>query len=204
MLEYRCRLSRQRLIFPCSMARSRREQAASSTHTSRILSSSISLKTVPLIWLGLRATQLNTGMRNLVLIGFLIFTAKDSRGEEVAGCPRAEKHPACPAAASQSAFQPRGKNRPERHHHTGQPGKILLPREANAAGRLHPAPSGGSRAGPCRTASAPAALKSPLKETCCYFITARLCADLKAQAIFKPYGKRREWSVLRRAEPSPA
>lgn len=41
-------------------------------------SSSISLKTVPLIWLGFRATQLNTGMRNLVLMGFLIFTAGDS------------------------------------------------------------------------------------------------------------------------------
>lgn len=30
LLEYRCRLSRQRLIFPCSMARNGREQAASS------------------------------------------------------------------------------------------------------------------------------------------------------------------------------
>lgn len=44
-------------------------------HTSRMRSSSISLKTVPLIWLGLRATQLNTGMRNFVLMGFLILTA---------------------------------------------------------------------------------------------------------------------------------
>lgn len=43
--------------------------------TSRILSSSISLKTVPLIWLGLSATQLKTGIRNFVLIGFLILTA---------------------------------------------------------------------------------------------------------------------------------
>jgi hypothetical protein len=30
---------------------------------------------VPLIWLGFSATQLNTGKRNLVLMGFLIFTA---------------------------------------------------------------------------------------------------------------------------------
>lgn len=78
------------------MDRSGRQKAASSAHTSRILSSSISLKTVPLIWLGLRATQLNTGMRNLVLIGFLIFTAKDSRGEEMTNSPTAEKHPSCP------------------------------------------------------------------------------------------------------------
>lgn len=43
--------------------------------TSSILSSSISLNTVSLIWLGFSATQLNTGIRNLVLMGFLIFTA---------------------------------------------------------------------------------------------------------------------------------
>lgn len=78
------------------MDRSGKKVAASGTHTSRILSSSISLKTVPLIWLGLRATQLNTGMRNLVLIGFLIFTAKDIRGEEMTNSPTAEKHPMCP------------------------------------------------------------------------------------------------------------
>lgn len=47
--------------------------------TSSILSSSISLKTVPLIWLGFRATQLKTGMRNLVLMGFLILTAGRDR-----------------------------------------------------------------------------------------------------------------------------
>lgn len=44
--------------------------------TSSIRSSSISLKTVPLIWFGFRATQLKTGMRNFVLIGFLILTAE--------------------------------------------------------------------------------------------------------------------------------
>ena len=35
----------------------------------------MSLKTVPLIWLGFKATQFNTGIRNLVWIGFFIFTA---------------------------------------------------------------------------------------------------------------------------------
>lgn len=38
-------------------------------------SSSISLKTVPLIWLGFNAVQLNTGRRNLVLMGFFILIA---------------------------------------------------------------------------------------------------------------------------------
>ena len=42
-------------------------------------SSSMSLKTVPLIWLGFRATQFNTGSRNLVWIGFLILTAVSDR-----------------------------------------------------------------------------------------------------------------------------
>lgn len=51
--------------------------------TSRIRSSSISLKTVPLIWLGFRATQLNTGILNFVLIGFLIFTAEDVRDNDI-------------------------------------------------------------------------------------------------------------------------
>lgn len=46
------------------------------TLASRILSSSISLKTVPLIWFGFNATQLKTGIRNFVLIGFLILTAR--------------------------------------------------------------------------------------------------------------------------------
>ena len=46
-------------------------------YTWRIFSSSRSLNTVPLIWLGFRATQLKTGIRNLVWIGFLIFTAGD-------------------------------------------------------------------------------------------------------------------------------
>lgn len=47
----------------------------SSGCTSSTRSSSISLKTVPLIWLGFRAVQLNTGRRNFVLIGFLILIA---------------------------------------------------------------------------------------------------------------------------------
>ena len=45
--------------------------------TSSIRSSSISLNTVPLIWFGFRATQLKTGIRNFVLMGFLILTAKE-------------------------------------------------------------------------------------------------------------------------------
>lgn len=39
---------------------------------------------------------MNTGIRNLVLIGFLIFTAKDTRGKEKISSPAAEKHPTCP------------------------------------------------------------------------------------------------------------
>lgn len=38
-------------------------------------SSSMSLKMVPLIWLGFRATQFSTGSLNFVWIGFFIFTA---------------------------------------------------------------------------------------------------------------------------------
>lgn len=87
-------ISLQRPILICGQTWE--QKAASTARTSRILSSSISLKTVPLIWLGLRATQLNTGMRNLVLIGFLIFTAKDSRGKEIINSSATEKHPMCP------------------------------------------------------------------------------------------------------------
>lgn len=55
------------------------------TPTSRILSSSISLKTVPLIWFGFSATQLKTGIRNFVLMGFLILTAtRETRGVSAA------------------------------------------------------------------------------------------------------------------------
>lgn len=43
--------------------------------TCRMDSSSMSLKMVPFIWLGFRATQFSTGILNLVWIGFFIFTA---------------------------------------------------------------------------------------------------------------------------------
>ena len=43
--------------------------------TCSTFSSLSSLKTVPSIWLGFSATQLKTGMRNLVWIGFFTFTA---------------------------------------------------------------------------------------------------------------------------------
>lgn len=43
--------------------------------TCRMDSSSMSLKMVPLIWLGFKATQFNTGNLNFVWIGFFIFTA---------------------------------------------------------------------------------------------------------------------------------
>lgn len=56
--------------------------------TSKIRSSSISLKTVPLIWFGFRATQLNTGILNFVLIGFLIFTATEVRENKIKIPPR--------------------------------------------------------------------------------------------------------------------
>lgn len=56
--------------------------------TSRIRSSSISLKTVPLIWFGFRATQLKTGILNFVLIGFLIFTATEVRENAMKIPPR--------------------------------------------------------------------------------------------------------------------
>lgn len=50
--------------------------------TCNILSSSRSLNTVPLIWLGLRAVQLNTGRRNFVFIGFLILIAEMNTGTD--------------------------------------------------------------------------------------------------------------------------
>lgn len=43
--------------------------------TCSTFSSLSSVKTVPSIWLGFSATQLKTGMRNLVWIGFFTFTA---------------------------------------------------------------------------------------------------------------------------------
>lgn len=43
--------------------------------TCRMDSSSMSLKMVPLIWLGFKATQFSTGNLNFVWIGFFIFTA---------------------------------------------------------------------------------------------------------------------------------
>lgn len=43
--------------------------------TCSTFSSFSSVKTVPSIWLGFSATQLKTGMRNLVWIGFFTFTA---------------------------------------------------------------------------------------------------------------------------------
>lgn len=51
--------------------------------TSSTRSSSISLKTVPLIWLGFSAVQLKTGRRNLVFMGFLMRIAM--RDEETYG-----------------------------------------------------------------------------------------------------------------------
>lgn len=60
--------------------------------TSSILSSSISLNTVPLIWLGFSATQLNTGIRNLVLMGFLIFTATQHNRKKTCQQHHANKH----------------------------------------------------------------------------------------------------------------
>lgn len=68
-----------------------REPSLSLTHkkdTSRIRSSSISLKTVPLIWFGFRATQLKTGILNFVLIGFFIFTATEVREVEIKTSPK--------------------------------------------------------------------------------------------------------------------
>lgn len=44
--------------------------------TCSTFSSFSSVKTVPSIWLGFSATQLKTGMRNLVWIGFFTFTAR--------------------------------------------------------------------------------------------------------------------------------
>lgn len=52
--------------------------------TSSTRSSSSSLNTVPLIWLGFSAVQLNTGNRNLVLMGFLIRMAA---GRDTGTCP---------------------------------------------------------------------------------------------------------------------
>lgn len=48
--------------------------------TPRISSSSISLKTVPVTWLGFRACQFNSGILNLVWMGFLFFIPEE-RGE---------------------------------------------------------------------------------------------------------------------------
>lgn len=63
------------------------------TPTSRILSSSISLKTVPLIWFGFSATQLKTGIRNFVLMGFLILTAtRETRGVSAASSSAVSVH----------------------------------------------------------------------------------------------------------------
>lgn len=62
--------------------------------TSSIFSSSISLNTVPLIWLGFSATQLNTGKRNLVLMGFLIFTATHRKHMSTTSC-QLHKHNTC-------------------------------------------------------------------------------------------------------------
>lgn len=47
--------------------------------TPRIPSSSISLKTVPVTWLGFRACQFNSGILNLVWMGFLFFIPEDGR-----------------------------------------------------------------------------------------------------------------------------
>lgn len=63
--------------------------------TSSILSSSISLNTVPLIWLGFSATQLNTGIRNLVLMGFLIFTATQHDRKNTSQSCKSHKHKTC-------------------------------------------------------------------------------------------------------------
>lgn len=66
--------------------------------TSRIFSSSSSLKTVPLIWLGFSAVQLKTGSRNLVLIGFLMRMA-DLEGGSVRQGPTT--HSLGPASSAQ-------------------------------------------------------------------------------------------------------
>lgn len=42
--------------------------------TCNTFSSLSSVKTVPVIWLGFSATQLSNGIRNLVWMGFLVFT----------------------------------------------------------------------------------------------------------------------------------
>lgn len=52
---------------------------------------------MPSIWLGFSATQLNTGMRNLVWIGFFTFTAGREQGSVTGGPSPQHAHRNIPA-----------------------------------------------------------------------------------------------------------
>lgn len=73
--------------------------------TCSTFSSLSSVKTVPSIWLGFRATQLKTGMRNLVWIGFFTFTA-GSRGGGTSQGGGSQTHPRVPPDPSQGTPPP--------------------------------------------------------------------------------------------------
>lgn len=90
--------------------------------TSKIFSSSSSLKTVPLIWLGFSAVQLKTGSRNLVLMGFLMRMANLKGGSVRLGPRTHSLGPTSPAQSPVDTHLTGLLSTPQREQHQGEVG----------------------------------------------------------------------------------